>query len=361
MIGIGNELFNKEKIMKKIFYFAVAASMVMASCSNEDVVAPQNETFTINATIGKVDTRTAYTDLTADAEKGLKVEWEANEKISVIEVSDNKFTGNVYEFTSTNVAGATATFTAPAGFTKNDSYQYVAVYPALEKFEEGTYFGGTANNVATLQVKTDNNQYITSSMLTSGTNKAYQSTANDCSHLKNYDAMVSAVTFNGNVADINFIKLNAVIKWNLTLPEEAVTAGMKPYMFTIEGTSNTGMYYDAAISLSNIAEGKIYWGSGNRSEKLSMNLGNLTGSTSIDIPSDGKLSVYMPVFGTNSAYSYMQFFSKDATYSITVNCKGAAAYDEGADYTASISCTENKLIEQGKVYVIKATLEKIAE
>ena len=173
--------------------------------------------------------------------------------------------------------------------------------------------------------------------------------------------MVSAVIFNGNVADINFIKLNAVIKWDLTLPEEAVTAGMKPYMFTIEGTSNTGMYYDAAISLSNIAEGKIYWGSGNRSEKLSMNLGNLTGSTSINIPSDGKLSVYMPVFGTNSAYSYMQFFSKDETYSITVNCKGATGYDEGADYTASISCTENKLIEQGKVYVIKANLAEIAE
>jgi len=345
--------------MKKIFYFVVAATMVLASCSKEDVYTSQNETYTITATIGNTS-RTTYTDQTADAEKGLKVEWEANEKISVIEVNDNKFTGNVYEFTSTNVAGATATFTAPAGFTKNDSYQYVAVYPALQKFEEGTYFGGTANNVATLQVKTGNNQYITSSMLTSGTNKAYQSKENDCSHLKNYDAMVSTVTFNGNVADINFTKLNAVIKWDLTLPEEAVTAGMKPYMFTIEGTSNTGMFYDTSISLSAIAEGKIYWSGGNRSKTLSMNLGNSTGSTSINIPSDGNLSVYMPVFGT-SPNSYMQFFSKDVTYSITVNCKGAGAYDDGAEYTASISCTENKLIEQGKVYVIKATLEKIAE
>lgn len=345
--------------MKKIFYFVVAAAMVLASCSKEDVHTSQNEIYTITATIGNTS-RTSYTDQTADAEKGLKVEWEANEKISVIEVNNNRSTGKVYEFTSTNVAGATATFTAPADFTKNDSYKYVAVYPALQKHNETTYYGGIANNLATLQVN-ENNNYISSLMLAATTNKAYQSKENDCSHLKNYDAMVSAVEFDGNVADINFTKLNAVIKWDLTLPEEAVIAGMKPYLFILTGSSTSGMYYDASISFYNILNKKIYWESGNTSEELSMYLGNITGSETIDIPSDGNLSVYMPVFGTNSDYNYMQYFKKGVTYSITVDCKGATAYDGGAKYTATISCPEEKLIEQGKVYVIKANLAEIAE
>ena len=114
--------------MKSYIYLAVATAMVMVSCAKDDIFAPQTESFTITATISNSETRTSYVDETADPTKGLKVEWEANETISVVEVTAGGTYNNKYwTFTSDNAAGTKATFTAPAGFETAEGCKYIAI------------------------------------------------------------------------------------------------------------------------------------------------------------------------------------------------------------------------------------------
>ena len=339
--------------MKKIIYFAAVAALAVVGCTKSDEgISNLDKQFTITASIGDKHTRTTYTDLTEDPNLGLKVEWEANEKITVIELNDLKQRTAVYEFTSTDGAGDVATFTAPMGFEVNNNSHYVAIYPpvkatGLDGFNDMHYYSGIAANVPTFALYggAADGLFWMSSKFLAGTNKVYQEGAKDASHLKNYDAMVSAVTFDGNNADINFTKLNAVIKWDLTLPEQA--KGKEVYQATLSSSKN--VYYDATITFSKIIEGNPYWSTGNRTTDYVISLGNMTGTSRITVPDDGKLSVYMPVYGAKSGYNEDPALRKNVDYTITIH--GI----EGT-YSATAQPSEDMLLEQGKVYVLTATL-----
>lgn len=339
--------------MKKIFYFAIIATLAFIGCSkNDDISELKGEQFSITATIGDVQTRTSYTDQTADANKGLKVAWEENETISVIELDYQKKWQAVYQFTSNNAAGETATFTAPAEFNKKDDCYYVAVYPALQSTgwtgdNETHYYSGAAANLTTIELRgaSGDGLFRMGSSFLAGNNRIFQIAANDANHLKNYDAMVSAVEFNGSTANINLTKLNAVIKWDLQLPAEAVGTTIKQVVLS---STNGAIYYSATLDFSNLLEGKTWWSVGNSAARYSMSLGNITGTTGFTVPEGGKVSIYMPVYGSKSGQSEMCKLSSDVDYTISIDGK----------YSATASPTSDILLEQGKVYVFTATLSK---
>ena len=335
--------------MKKILYFAAVIVLAFVGCSKSDDVNTQNEQFTITATIGDVNTRTSYTDETADATKGLKVEWEANEKISVVEVNENGvFTNNYWTFTSNNAAGTTATFTAPNDFATTDGCNYIAVYPALTDGVNGPYAGVAQNDVAALI--RDNSQFMELHYLR--TDYFNQKGATNMDILKAYDVMVSPIEFSNNNADINLVKLNAVIKFDLQLPNDAVDNQI--YKLTFSGT-NDFTYSDGGIGLSYIVDNKLWWSYGNTNSRLSILLKNETDSGYMIVPEGGKISVYVPVAGSKLGQSVMNFLRKNDTY--TIKLDGVEK-----DYSASKTMgDEDIVLEQGKVYVIKAALVEIEE
>ena len=330
--------------------FAAVAAMALVACSKVDEgVNVSTGKYTITATIGDAQTRTSYVDETADPAKGLKVEWEANETISVVEVTAGGTYNNKYwTFTSDNVAGAKATFTAPAGFETTEGCKYVAIYPALIDGTNGPYVGA-APNVYTALLR-ENTGYI--EFFYTGHDNFCQKGANSMDLLKSYDLMTSVIEFNEGKADVNLTKLNSVIKFDLTLPAEA--AGSKIYNMTVESGSNWWPANGAA-SISNIIDAKYWWNSvSSRVKPAVMKLQNTEGTDYLTVPNDCKISVYLPCPGNKSGqFSMATRFLSGNTYTISV-------YEKGGDvYSASKPVGETTIyIEQGTVNVIKATLKK---
>ena len=339
--------------MKKILYFAVAAAMVVASCSNEEVVTPQNETFTITATIGNPESRTSYTDETAEANKGLKVNWEANEKITVAKLEGGTLK-EVYQFTSTNAAGATATFIAPTGFVKDEKATYMAFYPPIEECttyshnHSGIYYSSLPNGSWKDYMNHGEEGFkmnVNSTYLTLNLNNIMQQTSNnDMSHLKHYDLMTSDVDFNSNNASINFKKQTAILKFNLTIPDEAKNWPATKLKLELPSTK---VYYYAK---------NLYFEDGHLNNQgsaagIEQHLGTFeqadayisTGFT----PATTTLTIYRPVLsGTLYAGDYsilLTFIESDFTEHLCFKDK---------------TLETDMNIEAGKVYVIDADLTK---
>lgn len=335
--------------MKKNIMFAAVAAMALVACSKVDEgVNVSTGKYTITATIGDAQTRTSYVDETADPTKGLKVEWEANETISVVEVTASGTYNNKYwTFTSDNVAGAKATFTAPAGFETTEGCKYIAIYPALTESVNGLYAGVSTNNYSALLREGSN--YLVYGW---NTNNYYRQTGvASMDLLKSYDVMVSAIEFNEGKADINLTKLNSVIKFDLTLPAEA--AGSKIYSLSLSADKDWWPY-DAAAPLSNIIGGKYWWGSSNSTIEASIRLKNSEDTDYMTVPNDCKVSIYLPCPGNKEGQFLMATrFRANSTFTITVFEPG------GNKYSASKIMGETTIyLMQGTVNVIKATLAK---
>lgn len=338
--------------MKKIIMFAAVAAMALVACSKVDEgVNVSTGKYTITATIGDAQTRTSYVDETADPTKGLKVEWEANETISVVEVTAGGTYNNKYwTFTSDNVAGAKATFTAPAGFETTGGCKYIAIYPALTDGVNGLYAGVTASNYSALL--RENTEYLQYNWIS---NDYYRQTGvASMDLLKSYDVMVSAIEFNEGKADINLTKLNSVIKFDLTLPAEA--AGTKIYQMHLTSDSNWWPSSGDAI-LSNIINGKYWWTSTSSVIKEAhIRLKNSEDTDYMTVPNDCKVSIYLPCPGNKEGQFLMSTrFPANSSFTITVFEAGGS----GNKYSASKTMGETTTyLMQGTVNVIKATLAK---
>ena len=335
--------------MKSYIYLAVATAMVMVSCAKDEIFAPQTESFTITATISNSETRTSYVDETADPTKGLKVEWEANETISVVELTAGGTYNNKYwTFTSDNVAGAKATFTAPAGFETTEGCKYIAIYPALTDGVNGPYAGVAANNCSALL--RENTNYL---LYEWGSDDDYRQTGvASMDLLKSYDVMVSAIEFNEGKADIDLAKMFSVIKLDLTLPAEA--AGTQIYQMNLASDKDWWLS-GGGVSLSNIIEGNYKWAYANSVGKEAIiRLKNSEDTGHMTVPNDCKVSIYLPCPGNKEGQFLMATkFPASSTFTITVF--GA----DGNDYSASKTMGETTTyLMQGTVNVIKATLAK---
>lgn len=334
--------------MKRILMLATIVAIALTACTKADYnIKGSKDQYTITATIGDVKTRTVYTDETADPTKGLKVQWSENETISVVEVTSTGLYNNKYwTFTSTNAEGATATFTAPVGFETAEGCKYVAIYPALTDGVNGPYAGAAENVNAALLRK--NFGYIEFYYVQH--DKFYQRGASSMDLLNSYDVMTSVVEFNEGKADVNLTKLNSVIKFDLTLP--AVAAGSKIYNLTIESDTEWWPMAGAA-AISNIIDGKYWWTSvSTYAKSICMRLQNTEDTDYLTVPNDCKISVYLPCPGNKSGqYMMATRFRSGKPYTISVTQQG------GAKYKASTTMGETTTyLEQGNVYVIKATL-----
>lgn len=335
--------------MKKIIMFAAVAAMALVACSKVDEgVNVSTGKYTITATIGDAQTRTSYVDETADQTKGLKVEWEANETISVVEVTAGGTYNNKYwTFTSDNVAGAKATFTAPAGFETTEGCKYIAIYPALTDGVNGPYAGVRQNNCsALLRASTNYLEYIWVS------NDDYRQTGvASMDLLKSYDVMVSAIEFNEGKADINLTKLYSVIKLDLTLPAEA--AGSEIYGLSL--SADKGWWpSSAAAPLSYIIDGKYQWSASDLNKQAYIRLKNSEDTDYMTVPNDCKVSIYLPCPGNKEGQFLMATkFPASSTFTITVSESGGKKYSA----IKTMGGTTTYLM-QGTVNVIKATLTK---
>lgn len=338
--------------MKKIIMFAAVAAMALVACSKVDEgVNVSTGKYTITATIGDAQTRTSYVDETADPTKGLKVEWEANETISVVELTAGGTYNNKYwTFTSDNVAGAKATFTAPAGFETTEGCKYIAIYPALTDGANGPYAGVQQNNYSALLRNGTN--YLEYGWLS---NDNYRQTGvASMDLLKSYDVMVSAIEFNEGKADIDLAKMFSVIKLDLTLPAEA--AGKEIYQMNLASDKEWWLI-DGGISLSNIIEGNYKWYYASSVVKTAkIQLRNSEGTGYMTVPNECKVSIYLPCPGnTEGIYLNATKFPASSTFTITVLEAGGS----GNKYSASKTMGETTTyLMQGTVNVIKATLAK---
>lgn len=335
--------------MKSYIYLAVATAMVLVSCAKDDIFAPQTESFTITATISNSETRTSYVDETADPTKGLKVEWEANETISVVELTASGTYNNKYwTFTSDNVAGAKATFTAPAGFETTEGCKYIAIYPALTDGVNGPYAGVTASNCSALL--RENTNYIEYRYIS---NDYYRQTGvASMDLLKSYDVMVSAIEFNEGKADIDLAKMFSVIKLDLTLPAEA--AGKEIYKMKL-ASDKEWWPSSGTVSLSDIIDGNYKWTSASSVKEANILLRNSEDTGNMTVPNDCKVSIYLPCPGNKEGQFLMATrFRASSTFTITV-------FEAGGSNQYSVSKTMGETttyLMQGTVNVIKATLTK---
>lgn len=336
--------------MKKIIMFAAVAAMALVACSKVDEgVNVSTGKYTITATIGDAQTRTSYVDETADPTKGLKVEWEANETISVVEVTAGGTYNNKYwTFTSDNVAGAKATFTAPAGFETTEGCKYIAIYPALTDGTNGPYAGVRANVYSALL--REDNRYLAYGWRSDDNYRQTGVASMDL--LKSYDVMVSAIEFNEGKADINLTKLNSVIKLDLKLPAEA--AGTKIYQMNLASDSDWWPI-DGGASLSNIIDGKYWWTyTSTPGSEANIRLKNSEDTDDMTVPNDCKVSIYLPCPGNKEGqFSMATRFPANSTFTITVFERGSNKYS----VSKTMGATTTYLM-QGTVNVITATLTK---
>ena len=139
---VGSKTGEKEFIMKKFLYMAVAAIAALSSCTNDDIVADENgnenqivEAPVFTATIEGEGTRTQLVE-GSTAGKLTKVAWLSTDQIYVLGINtgtDQTSVLGVYTAAPSNDNAAQATLTASSLKINNPELtatEYYAVYPA---------------------------------------------------------------------------------------------------------------------------------------------------------------------------------------------------------------------------------------
>ena len=331
--------------MKKICLFLMSFMMMFASCTNEDVVVENNNLKQISLT-ASIDglTRSTYTDGT----DGIKMTWDAEEKISIVkcEVNGGKIVG-VYNLSSTGTAGReNAVFTGTVDMSGSASYKYFAVYPAVEG--SGTSWGNygkfpngnTAGNDQINQMKfADSDGYPC--FITSTFSSTPQDMSNPLNHLKQYDLMYGEVTMDGATANTTLTKYTSIFKFVLTFPEQEGGTADEIKTFTISATNSNTYLFKNAWFRTDYASFR----SNNDQPSRSM---ILNGAAAYKIPSTNRtVTLYMPVIGD------VTFYANDV---ITLKCNdsGNEVVFEGTKEVG----TSDRVCEAGKVHTITATLTR---
>ena len=212
--------------MKKFSLLLALVAVAFTSCSKDDINTDNNKFAEISLT-ASIDglTRSAYTDGT----DGIKMTWDAEEKISIVKYeAEGKIVG-VYNLSSTGAEGReNAVFTGTVDMSGSAQYKYLAVYPAVEG--SGTSWGnlgkfpsGSTTSEPINQMDFDESKgYPT--FIISQFSRTPQDMSNPLGHLKQYDLMYGTVTMNGSTANTTLTKYTSIFKFVLTLPEQGESA-----------------------------------------------------------------------------------------------------------------------------------------
>ena len=313
----------KFKTMRKIFLLAAIAVLGFSSCK-KDEKQPQQDPIqlTLTAEIATPATKATYT-----YDEGIKMAWEAEERITIVTFKDDKAV-SAQNLSSTGEAGRkTATFSG--SFTPTDGATYIACYPPLA--DRGTYWNTEVESGRDWGLRIDMNKHEFLDW-TSPNAQNYQSENGSLDILKVGDVMVGNVEINEGVATTTLRKTISVLKLVLNLPDVAV--GDKLYRVEVlsqGGNITTGDYIEY-----NQMETPFMW-NGSGQSALQLGLGS---AGVMDTPGNKQLVVYIPGALGQIPKGYLV---------ITVS-------GQKGNYVKTISVPEQKNMQAGFVYTITADL-----
>lgn len=311
--------------MRRIFLLAAIAVLGFSSCK-KDEKQPQQDPIQLTL-ITEIETPATKATYTYD--EGIKMAWEAEERITIVTFKDDKAV-SAQNLSSTGEAGRkTATFSG--SFTPTDGATYIACYPPLE--DRGTYWNTEVKSGSDWGLRIDKNkdQFLTWS---STLNNHYQSENGSLDILKVGDVMVGEVEINEGVATTTLRKTISVLKLVLNLPDVAVGDKLASVQVNSQGgniTTGTWIQY-------NMMETPFMWHGGG-SSALHLGLGTVGG---MDTPGNKQLVVYIPGPLGKIPEGYLV---------ITVS-------GQKGNYVKTISVPEQKNMQAGFVYTITADLVK---
>ena len=312
--------------MRRIFLLAAIAVLGFSSCK-KDEKQPQQDPIQLTLT---TEIATPATKATYTYDKGIKMAWGAEERITIVTFKDGKAL-SAQNLSSTGEAGRkTATFSG--SFTPTDGATYIACYPPLA--DRGTYWNTEVKSGSDWGLRIDMNkdQFLTWS---SPNNNHYQSENGSLDILKVGDVMVGDVEINEGVATTTLRKTISVLKLVLNLPDVAV--GDKLYSVQVNSQGGKSITTGTWIQYNQMETPFMWYGGGISALQL-----GLVGSGGMDTPGNKQLVVYIPgALGQIPAGNLV----------ITVS-------GQKGNYVKTIYIPEQKNMQAGFVYTITADLVK---
>ena len=312
--------------MRKIFLLAAIAVLGFSSCKKDENQPHQDQIqVTLITEIATPATKATYT-----YDEGIKMAWEAEERITIVTFKDGKAV-SAQNLSSTGEAGRkTATFSG--SFTPTEGATYIARYPPL--VERGEYWNTKVESGSDWGLRIYMNEAEYLEWYPTNTQN-YQSENGSLDILKVGDTMVGSVEINDGVATTTLRKTISVLKLVLNLPDEA--SGDK--LSSVQVQSQGGSITTGFLIQYDQMETPFMWKGGGQS---ALQLGLGSSFEKMDVPGNKQLVVYIP-----GALGQIP----EGNLEITVD-------GQNGNYVKTISIPEQKNMQAGFVYTITAALVK---
>ena len=312
--------------MRKIFLLAAIAVLGFSSCKKDENQPHQDQIqLTLITEIATPATKATYT-----YDEGIKMAWEAEERITIVTFKDGKAV-SAQNLSSTGEAGRkTATFSG--SFTPTEGATYIACYPPL--VERGEYWNTKVESGSDWGLRIYMNEAEYLEWYPTNTQN-YQSENGSLDILKVGDTMVGSVEINEGVATTTLRKTISVLKLVLNLPDEA--SGDK--LSSVQVQSQGGSITTGFLIQYDQMETPFMWKGGGQS---ALQLGLGSSFEKMDVPGNKQLVVYIP-----GALGQIP----EGNLEITVD-------GQNGNYVKTISIPEQKNMQAGFVYTITAALVK---
>ena len=343
---------------------AVVSTLCLVDCTKENKNITQDsnsKSVNINVSVDypQISPETK-TIIEQNPQGGLKVSWDANEEISLLSFDSNNKLLSIDNLASSGEKGRISTTFTGSYSNKKDAKGWIVLYPALTKSKYGNYI---------MRDKTsyDENKYWRTVFITGVSynttdyhTDSYQAANNHMSHLPQWDAMSAKIEKDPALGEIKGVTLQKHCAFlHLDLNVDLSHAGKKInsvifdtyeaplFICRTVGKANLGwLDGNKIISLIGIGD----WAG--REGILTLHLGkNYNGIT---VPSDGKLSVWIPFHVQHS--SNPTIFKQGTPFQILLTDPDRRIIPSFAG--AGFVMPRDLELHPGKIYTIKASIPK---
>ena len=199
--------------MVKKLTLALATAVLAAcavSCNKTEAPAPEGRPLTVKATIGTPDTKTTFTP---DGNM-MKVEWEANESISVISVDESGCVKTIDTFHYFGAPGKSATFTGMLSSGATDNL--MVLYPALEPYNVSEFGTPLPVGMSTYYMRVISDVAIGyPDCRFNALNRFTQTSNGSTEHLAGVMVLEGTGTVAGDELDVNMSHLGSVLRLDM--------------------------------------------------------------------------------------------------------------------------------------------------
>lgn len=362
-------LNNNQKMGKllRLFIIPLAAAAIAVGCTKEkedaNIKQDSNNSEAVNVKISVDYPQTSpetKTIIEQNPAGGLRVSWDANEEISLLSFdSDNRLIA-VDNLTSTGEKGRrSATFTGK--YSKpNGAKGWIIVYPSLAKNKEGNYVMKEKPSCSHIKdsIRCTIFEFNGFSCTTFGNNYSHQVENNDMSHLRQWDIMSAKIEndpASGETKGVTLQKNCAILNLNLTVDPahrgkkiNAVRLMTHVSASYMERSSNNLGWLDKHGDIISFFESPQCM-----LPNLYLHIGK--DNTGVIIPSDGKISAYIPFFVQHSSSN--SFILEQGT-PIDINLFYIDHDIAKFNTSVCVIMPTNLELLPGKIYTINATLPK---